>query len=105
MELCYDGTLVMPSNYVSVGSSEMEYIDGGALSNSDKAWIVGIAIVSAVAIGAAIWVGAWAVAAKIFGVGLKLIMVKAGAAAVVSTLVACLAISSTAAWNIVNYFK
>jgi len=105
MELCYDGALVMPSQYVSVGTSEMEYIDGGALSTADKAWIVGIAIVSAIAIGAAIWIGAWAVVAKIFGIGLKAIMIKAGAAAVASTLVGVLGLSLSAAMSVVNYFK
>lgn len=29
MELCYDGALVMPSNFVPVESDEMEYIGGG----------------------------------------------------------------------------
>lgn len=30
MEMCYNGALVMPSNYAVVDSNEMEYIDGGA---------------------------------------------------------------------------
>lgn len=29
MEMCYDGTLVMPNNYAIVSSDEMEYVDGG----------------------------------------------------------------------------
>ena len=29
MEMCYKGTLVMPSNYAVVNDNEMEYIDGG----------------------------------------------------------------------------
>jgi hypothetical protein len=29
MEFCYDGALVMPSNFVVVENDEMEYVDGG----------------------------------------------------------------------------
>ena len=29
MEMCYDGALVMPSNFVAVSEEEMTYIDGG----------------------------------------------------------------------------
>lgn len=29
MEMCYDGTLVMPSNYVVMDEGEMTYVDGG----------------------------------------------------------------------------
>ncbi|SEQ38341.1 hypothetical protein SAMN02910289_01902 [Lachnospiraceae bacterium RM5] len=29
MEMCYDGTLVMPSNYVFMSEDEMMYLDGG----------------------------------------------------------------------------
>jgi hypothetical protein len=39
MELCYEGTLVMPKNFVSVSSDEMEYVDGGSLT---VAAVVGI---------------------------------------------------------------
>ncbi len=35
MEMCYEGTLVMPSNYVVMDSEEMSYVDGGFyISNS-----------------------------------------------------------------------
>ena len=30
MEMCYDGALVMPSNYVVMNDEEMTYIEGGA---------------------------------------------------------------------------
>lgn len=30
MEMCYDGTLVMPANYAVVSEDEMTYVDGGA---------------------------------------------------------------------------
>ena len=30
MEMCYDGALVMPSNFVVVDEEEMTYVDGGA---------------------------------------------------------------------------
>ena len=29
MEMCYDGTLVMPANYAVVSEDEMTYVDGG----------------------------------------------------------------------------
>ena len=29
MEMCYDGTLVMPDNYAVVSEDEMTYVDGG----------------------------------------------------------------------------
>lgn len=29
MELCYDGALVMPSNYAMMNEDEMTYVDGG----------------------------------------------------------------------------
>lgn len=29
MEMCYNGALVMPSNYAVVSNDEMEYVDGG----------------------------------------------------------------------------
>lgn len=29
MEMCYNGALVMPSNYAIVNDNEMEYVDGG----------------------------------------------------------------------------
>lgn len=34
MEICYDGNLVMPSNYVVVNVDEMEYVDGGVIYTS-----------------------------------------------------------------------
>jgi len=30
MELCYEGKLVMPKNFIAINGDEMEYIDGGA---------------------------------------------------------------------------
>lgn len=30
MEMCYNGAMVMPSNYAIISNDEMEYIDGGA---------------------------------------------------------------------------
>lgn len=29
MEMCYDGTLVMPSNYAVMSEDEMTYVEGG----------------------------------------------------------------------------
>lgn len=32
MEMCYDGALVMPSNYAVMREDEMTYVDGGSIS-------------------------------------------------------------------------
>jgi hypothetical protein len=95
--------LVLPTSGYELDREEMSYVEGGWLSAEDKAWIVAAVVVGAVAIGVAIWWGAWAVVAKIMGITFKVIVGKAGAAAVVSTLIAAIGISSSAAWNIVNF--
>lgn len=33
MEMCYDGSLIMPKNYAVVSSEEMSYVDGGTAQN------------------------------------------------------------------------
>jgi hypothetical protein len=47
MELCYDGTLVMPRNFVAVEDDEMEYIDGG-LSAQDTILSLLIGVVGSI---------------------------------------------------------
>lgn len=32
MEMCYDGTLVMPSSYAMMNEDEMSYVEGGGLT-------------------------------------------------------------------------
>lgn len=95
--------LVMPMNYEVLEQDEMMYLDGGAISKSDKAWIIGLAVAGSIAIGAAIWIGAWGAAAKIMGYSLKTVARKAGAAAVVTTLITAIGITSIAAWKIVDF--
>lgn len=34
MEMCYDGALVMPSNYAVMSEDEMMYVEGGKFSRS-----------------------------------------------------------------------
>lgn len=97
--------LQLPMNYMDIDRDEMEYIDGGNLTAGQKAIIIGACIVSSVAIGAAIWIGAWAVAAKILCYSIRGVMAAAGPAAVASTLIAALGISSAGAWAIVNFCK
>lgn len=36
MEMCYDGALVMPSNYVEMNEDEMTYTEGGAWYISNR---------------------------------------------------------------------
>lgn len=93
----------LPNQYVEIEQEEMMYLNGGALSSWDKAWIVGAAIAGAVVLGVAIWAGAWYTTAKIMGFTFKVIILNAGAAPVVSTIIAAIGISSAAAWNIVNF--
>lgn len=38
MDMCYDGTLVMPSSYTVMDEDEMSYVDGGSVSRSVN-WI------------------------------------------------------------------
>lgn len=36
MEMCYDGALVMPSNYAVMDEDEMMYVEGGSLATLKK---------------------------------------------------------------------
>jgi hypothetical protein len=36
MEICYDGTLMMPKNYVAVDNDEMEYLVGGEVYTASQ---------------------------------------------------------------------
>ena len=36
LEMCYNGTLVMPINYAVVNDNEMEYVDGGGIYISNS---------------------------------------------------------------------
>ena len=40
MEMCYNGSLVMPNNYAVVSNDEMEYIDGGANGWWNAVWFI-----------------------------------------------------------------
>ena len=40
MEMCYNGSLVMPCNYAVINDNEMEYVEGGGIPN----WTVNVAI-------------------------------------------------------------
>lgn len=40
MELCYEGALVMPSNYVILSDDEMTYVEGGATYSGATGWAV-----------------------------------------------------------------
>ena len=37
MEMCYDGALVMPSNYAVMNEDEMMYVEGGAVYKGNSA--------------------------------------------------------------------
>ena len=40
MDMCYDGTLVMPSNCVVMDEEEMTYVDGGQIVSGAGGWAV-----------------------------------------------------------------
>ena len=103
MEMCYDGTLVMPSSYAVMSEEEMTYVEGGALTTVDKAIIVGICVVSVAALTVAIVYGQLAFAAQILGWSVKKVAKKAGAAAVVGCITASLGISGGAVWAVINF--
>lgn len=45
MEMCYNGELVMPKNYINVNEEEMTYVDGGY--NFSRTWVaVGVDIIA-----------------------------------------------------------
>lgn len=61
MEMCYEGTLVMPSNYSDLDEEEMMYVDGGGITCSKLANRINIAV-SALLLVAGIGSGAASVA-------------------------------------------
>ena len=40
MEMCYDGTLVMPSSYAVMSEDEMTYVEGGRQKIKVSTWIL-----------------------------------------------------------------
>jgi len=103
MEMCYNGNLVMPSNYVVVNADEMEYIDGGALTTWQKALVIGACVAATATLTVALVYGQFALAAKIMGFTIKKVVEKAGAAAVVGCITATLGISGGAVWAAINF--
>lgn len=103
MEMCYDGGLVMPSNYAVMSEDEMMYTEGGALSKVDKAIIIGVCAASVVGLTVALVYGQFALAAKILGWSIKKVARKAGAAAVVGVITTSLGISGGAVWAAMNF--
>ena len=81
MEMCYDGALVMPSNYAVMDENEMTYVEGGSVSTFYKTAKDASAYLS----GKAAFYAACGVAAT------------GGAAATVATVVAALGFGSYAA--------
>ena len=96
MEMCYDGALVMPSNYAVMSEDEMMYVDGGALTKVQKGLIIagvvaaGVAFAVALAYGQ-VWLGL-KFAKAIFGKALRAVMVK-NAGTVITLIATCIASS------------
>ena len=85
MDVCYDGALVLPRNYVPVSEEEMDYIDGGA-SFWQKAGIIAAVVVGGIALTAAIIYGQFLLAARIMGITIKSYAKKLGAKGVATII-------------------
>lgn len=103
MEMCYNGALVMPSNYTVVNSEEMTYIDGGALTKWQKVAVIGACVAATAALTVALVYGQFSLAAKIMGFTIKQVVRKAGAASVVGCITATLGISGGAVWAAIKF--
>ena len=64
MEMCYDGALVMPSNYAIMDEEEMTYVEGGGLFQ--KAVYHGVAFAANCAFNGALGGGTIGLAMKVF---------------------------------------
>ncbi len=100
MEMCYDGALVMPSNYAVMSEDEMMYVEGGMrkysidMENKTLAKIINVGIIiGTCALGSSASVGQLAAkigweklkknaTAALLKVGLTTAMAKAGVAAI-----------------------
>ena len=82
MEMCYDGTLVMPSSYAVIDEEEMTYVEGGGVFSFDSA----IRYIGNLVLGNVIWwalkmavkkTGAWAAihAAGIVAIGSRVVAI------------------------------
>ncbi len=66
MEMCYDGALVMPSNYAVMSEDEMMYVDGG-ITIEAVCSIIGAAI----ALGGASYAAGQAVGERLYYKGIN----------------------------------
>lgn len=78
MEMCYDGALVMPKNYVVMSEDEMTYVEGGAFTCAqvENAVNIGVsAVLLAIGIGYGVGTIVWFINNSVNGLvvaGLKL---------------------------------
>lgn len=99
MEMCYNGALVMPSNYAVISNDEMEYIDGG-LNGWQKALVAGVIAVASIAVIATLVTGTVAVAVAGFAAVMKLGVMSAligaiGAKAAVTAVLTAIGVGTT----------
>lgn len=82
MDMCYDGALVMPSNYAVMSNDEMTYVEGGGAFSLEGA----LKYVGNLVLGNLVWwalktaakkVGAWAAlnAAAIVSIGSRVVAI------------------------------
>ncbi|NCC86298.1 MAG: hypothetical protein EOM05_00310 [Clostridia bacterium] len=94
MEMCYEGTLAMPSNYVVMDSEEMSYVEGG-ISKGQKAAIIAAAIGAGVALTAALVAGQIWVAGLICKYTFAAAVTKLGITGVAGIIGVSLGVSTT----------
>lgn len=66
MEMCYDGALVMPSNYAVMSEDEMTYVDGGITAEA-----IAAIITASIGICGASYAGGRAVGERLYYAGLN----------------------------------
>lgn len=103
MEMCYNGAMVMPSNYAVVSNDEMEYVDGGFYIsyNSIKSVVLACCLnpIGATLIGIGLYKLAGLITAKAAILGAKIGALGGPVVAAISGAVSAV-IGGAAAWTI-----
>ena len=92
MEMCYDGALVMPSNYALMSEDEMTYVEGGMKAWQKAAIIAGV-VAAGVGLVVALSYGQIWIGAKIMQVAIGTYVRDLGAKAVATVVAGSLGVS------------
>lgn len=101
MDMCYDGVLVMPSDYAVMDEEEMTYVEGGISAWTKAAIIAGIVVVAA-AVTVALVHGQFWLGAKIMGLTIKQFVTACGAKTVATVIAGTLGVTVAAATKAVS---